>query len=116
MGALEIVRTVINPAVDRPVVAVVEVGSRQRIVSHERIALGEALLKLRLQRLVVIVRIIAEIAETLRPAELRVEELPLVGAYRAEARLSGLVKVIVRSETCEDVGAFVRHVGDFERH
>ena len=126
--ASEIVRAVRDRMTDRIIVAVVGIGTRERVVSNELEAMVEALVYFGLECIVVRTRIVAvEVAEIVRDPRassggiLAAERTALrVGVVYAGVGIDGLVTkhrnrvhVIVGSVTRESVGSFVAHVGHF---
>src|SRR5689334_7009386 len=92
-------------------------GMSVRIVSQNRVAAGEAFLDFGLQRVIVIVRIVAKVAESLRPAEFLEVRFALVRAETVGKTDEGwLVEVVVGPLTRKYVGSLVAYVGDLDRH
>ena len=126
VGPLEVVGSVFHPAVNGPVIAIVEIRSGQGVMGHKRIGVRKALFELGLKRVVVIVGVVAEIVEVLFPTVLGEERFPLalaharhfycaigvlVGAVRVVVADHGrLINVVIGSQARENVRSLIAHV------
>src|SRR5215207_11093386 len=93
------------PIVDKIIILVI--SGRGKGVVSKNVQTWKPVLKLCLQRVIAIVSIVAEVINTLSPAETAEERLAEILRTRSRYRLVGVIR---RAITGKDVSSFVSHI------